>query len=48
MAALRLLIAYAPSNIPRLDQVRLAGAPVGVAAAVSTLTCCSSVSCPHS
>ena len=37
VAALRLLVAYAPANVPRLDQVRLAGAPVGVAAGVSAL-----------
>ena len=35
--ALRVLVAYAPPNIPRLDDVRLAGAPVGVAAAVAAL-----------
>jgi predicted permease len=37
VAALRLLVTYAPPNIPRLDDVRLAGAPVAVAAAVSAL-----------
>jgi predicted permease len=37
VATLRLLIAYAPANIPRLDDVRLAGAPVAVAVAVSAL-----------
>jgi predicted permease len=37
IAALRLLVTYAPPNIPRLDDVRLAGAPVAVAAAVSAL-----------
>src|SRR5215207_881689 len=37
VAALRVLVAYAPANIPRLDDVRLAGAPVGVAAAVAAL-----------
>jgi len=34
-AALRLLVRYAPPNLPRLDQVQLSGTPVGVAAAVS-------------
>ncbi|GJG87464.1 hypothetical protein tb265_26450 [Gemmatimonadetes bacterium T265] len=35
VAALRLLVAYAPPNVPRLDEVRLAGAPIGAAAAVT-------------
>ena len=35
---LRLLVAYAPSNLPRLDEVQLAGAPIGVAAVVASLT----------
>ena len=37
VTALRLFVAYAPTNVPRLDDVRLAGAPVGVAAAISAL-----------
>jgi len=37
VAARRLLVAYAPAKLPRLDDVRLAGAPVGVAAAVAAL-----------
>jgi predicted permease len=37
IGALRLLVHYSPANIPRLDDVRLSGAPVGVAAAVSAL-----------
>ena len=37
VAALRVLVAYAPANIPRPDDVRLAGAPVGVAVAVAAL-----------
>lgn len=37
VTALRLLVALAPPNIPRLDDVRLAGAPIAVAAAVSAL-----------
>jgi len=37
VAALRVLVAYAPANIPRLDDVRLDGAPIGVAAAVAAL-----------
>lgn len=35
---LRLLVAYAPPGLPRLDEVQLAGVPVGVAAAVALLT----------
>jgi predicted permease len=38
VAVLRLLVAYAPANVPRLDEVQLAGAPVGVAALVASLT----------
>jgi predicted permease len=38
LAVLRLLVAYAPANVPRLDEVQLAGAPVGVAALVASLT----------
>ena len=35
---LRLLVAYAPPGLPRLDQVQLAGASVGLAAVVALLT----------
>ncbi|WP_158508729.1 ADOP family duplicated permease [Gemmatirosa kalamazoonensis] len=35
--ALRTLVRYAPVQLPRLDEVRLAGAPVGVATAIATL-----------
>lgn len=38
VALLRLLVAYAPANVPRLDEVQLAGAPVGAAALVALLT----------
>lgn len=34
--ALRLLVAWAPSNLPRLDDVQLAGAPMGVPARRAT------------
>jgi len=37
VGALRLLVAYAPANVPRLDDVRLAGAPVAVAVAVASV-----------
>ena len=37
VAVLRLLVAYAPANLPRLDEVRLTGAPVGIAVAVASL-----------
>jgi len=37
VGALRLLVAYAPVNVPRLDDVRLAGAPVAVAVAVASV-----------
>ena len=36
-ALLRLLIAFAPPNLPRLNEVQLAGAPIGVAATVAAL-----------
>ena len=35
---LRLLIAYAPAGLPRLDDVQIAGAPVGVAAMITSIT----------
>lgn len=35
--ALRTLVHFAPPNVPRLDDVRLAGAPIAVAAAVSAI-----------
>ena len=35
--ALRMLVRLAPLNVPRLDEVQLAGAPVAVVAAVSAL-----------
>lgn len=38
IAAVRLLVAYGPQNLPRLDEVQLAGAPVGVATAIASLT----------
>jgi predicted permease len=38
VVGLRLLVAYAPVNVPRLDEVRLGGAPVGVAALVASVT----------
>ncbi|HET7551106.1 MAG TPA: ABC transporter permease [Gemmatimonadaceae bacterium] len=38
VAVLRLLVACAPANVPRLDEVQLAGAPVGIAALVASLT----------
>jgi predicted permease len=34
VVALRMLVSFAPPNVPRLDDVQLAGAPVAVAAAV--------------
>lgn len=34
IALLRLLIAFAPPTLPRLNEVQLAGAPIGIAAAV--------------
>jgi len=37
VAALRLLVAYAPADLPRLDDVQLAGAPVAVAVAVASV-----------
>jgi putative ABC transport system permease protein len=37
VAALRMLVSFAPPNIPRLDDVQLAGAPVAGAALVSAL-----------
>jgi len=37
VTALRLLVAYAPAKLPRLDDVRLDGAPVGLAVAVAAL-----------
>jgi predicted permease len=37
IALLRLLVAYAPPNLPRLDIVQIAGTPVGIAIAVSTI-----------
>ena len=37
VVALRLLIGAAPPNVPRLDDVQLAGAPIFVAAAISAL-----------
>jgi putative ABC transport system permease protein len=36
MGALRVLVAYAPATLPRLDDVQLAGAPVTVAVAVAS------------
>jgi putative ABC transport system permease protein len=38
VAALRALTAVAPTNLPRLDDLRLSGTPIGVAAAVTALT----------
>src|SRR5205823_9002942 len=35
---IRLLVAYAPANLPRLDEVQLTGAPIGVAVAVASLS----------
>ena len=35
---LRLLVAYAPPGLPRLDEVQLASEPIGVAAAVALFT----------
>jgi putative ABC transport system permease protein len=35
VGALRLLVAFAPTNVPRLDDVQLAGAPIAVAVAVA-------------
>lgn len=37
IALLRLLIAYAPPNLPRLDDIQLAGAPVIAAAVVASI-----------
>lgn len=37
IAALRMLVRFAPPNIPRLDDVQLAGAPVAAAVLVSAL-----------
>lgn len=37
IALLRLLIAYAPANLPRLDDIQLTGAPVITAAAVAAI-----------
>jgi predicted permease len=37
VVALRVLVRFAPRNVPRLDDVQLAGAPVAVAALVSAL-----------
>jgi predicted permease len=37
IAVLRLLVAYAPANLPRLDDLQLAATPVGIAAAVASL-----------
>ncbi len=37
IAVLRLLVVAAPAGLPRLDDVQLAGAPVGIAAAVASL-----------
>jgi len=37
VGALRLLVAYAPADLPRLDDVQLAGAPVAVAVAVASV-----------
>ena len=36
-ALLKLLIAFAPVNLPRLNEVQLAGAPIGIAAAVAAI-----------
>ena len=36
-ALLRLLTAFAPPNLPRLNEVQLGGAPIGVAAAVAAI-----------
>lgn len=38
VAVLRLLVVYAPANLPRLDEVQLAGKPVGIAALVASCT----------
>ena len=38
ISVLRLLVAYAPANLPRLDEVQLSGAPLGVAVAVASLS----------
>ncbi len=38
VAALRVLTAVAPANMPRLDDVRLSGTPIGIAAAVTAVT----------
>ena len=37
VGALRLLVAYAPADVPRLDDVQLAGAPIAVAVAVASV-----------
>jgi putative ABC transport system permease protein len=37
VGALRLLVAYAPAHVPRLDDVQLAGAPIAVAVAVASV-----------
>ena len=37
VSALRLLVAYAPAHVPRLDDVQLAGAPIAVAVAVASV-----------
>ena len=36
VVVLRLLVVYAPANLPRLDEVQLAGTPLGIAAAVAS------------
>jgi len=36
VGAIRLLVAYAPADVPRLDDVQLAGAPIAVAVAVAS------------
>jgi len=37
VGALRLLVAYAPADVPRLDDVQLAGAPIAVAVVVASV-----------
>ncbi len=34
----RTLVAFAPPQLPRLDEIRLSGAPIGIAAAIATLS----------
>jgi putative ABC transport system permease protein len=37
ISLVRLLVAFAPGNLPRVDDIQLSGAPISVAIAVSTL-----------